>query len=164
MGALCPRTGVTLASLHPSILPSLHSTGGYSLCYVLRPGLGPGNATVSQPGCSPNQWIWHQLPLACTSGASVALKHFSPKLWQEEHNASYRESQDSSARIGKVRTLTGARAAPLLKGFSENPCLNHPPLSRHVLVIMSSGNTFWLAGLELRSLLNQAKLRSFSCN
>jgi len=121
--------------------------------------MGSGDAAVSQPGRSPNQLL-----LACMSGASVVLKHFSPKLLQEEHNASYRESQDSSAGMEKVRTLTGARAAPLLKGFSENPCLNHPPLSRHVLVIMSSGNTFWLAGLELRSLLNQAKLRSFSCN
>lgn len=143
--------------LHPSILPSTHSfipqvvTASW---YVLGTGRGAGNTALSQPGHCSDSWIWQTIAAASiclASVESVALNQFSPKLLQEKCDAEYGGSQNSSVWTGKGRRGAGVRAAPFLKG----PVPNHPSFSKPVLVTVSSSNTFWLDGLELRSLLKQ---------
>lgn len=57
-GGYRPLVHLTLASLHPSIHPALHSTSAYHHRYVPGTGLGAENSVVSQPGHSPDLWIW----------------------------------------------------------------------------------------------------------
>lgn len=89
---------------------------------------------------------------------------FPPELLQEKYNASYGGSQNSSAWMGKLRIGAGVSTVSSWRTPLKTPVLNHPSLSKHILLIMSSSNTFWLGRLTLKSLLNQAKLRSFSWN
>lgn len=162
---LSAPVGLILAfSLHPSFHPSVP----FFIHRQLHPWCVPGTQC----------WEWSREPTrpfpelvglanACITSAFLHIWWIIGSKLILPQNA-YRKSTVlcmeglRMAWMGKVKMGQGSRLTSCYRSSLKTPVLNHPSLSKHVLVIMSScNNTFWLDGLELWSMLNQVKLRSF---
>lgn len=146
VGAVCPLVGLILASLPPTILPSF-----------LHPCL---HSQVATPLVCPRCWArcWeYSSELATRPFPALMGLAAGSRMYHTSYGGSWEAQLEWRRwRWGQGSGLLLSERAPL-----KTPVLYCASLSRHVLVMMSSHNTFWLDGLKLRSLLNQTKLKSF---
>lgn len=128
-------------SLHPSIPPSIHP-------YLHQVALVTGMYSAHWrnqllfPSHLTNSWLYPCFP-----------------------QNSCRTSSPPSVRVSEELGLTGeCRSRALHRAPLKTPGVRHPSPAKHLLVITASTKAFWWDGWELRSPLNQAKLRSFAWN